>query len=158
MRRAGVAVLLLITCSAITATAQEITDWRDAGRCVGRVCAVRGRIAATEIRGNVVRLYFDAVKRDVSVVLVRGWLSDFPEHPDDYYRGNEVIATGPVRRFHDQIEIVSRAREDVQLVGKHRVAEKGSAALGAQSEIDALEVRVRSLERRVEQLEKHRAP
>ena len=84
-----------------TAYAQEEPiDWRDAASCVGRVCSVRGTVALTDNDGAAIRLYFDPERRDVRVLLMRGWLVTWPQ-----YDGQTIIATGKVGRFRDHIEV-----------------------------------------------------
>jgi hypothetical protein len=170
-------VLLAACCGAVAAAAQEETvDWRDAARCVGRVCGVRGTVAVTETDGPTFRLYFDAEQRDVRVLLMRGWLVWWPS-----YTGATIVATGKVRRFRDHIEQIVLDPDDIQILapGPADVPTASStpvpsptaagaapvAPLGAPSppaftaapptpgEVEQLRQRVRELEERVHQLE-----
>jgi len=100
-RFAGAA--LLLGAAVGRAGADENVDWRDAHRCVGRICAVRGTVVEARDEGAVIRLYFDAERRDVYVTLVRGWLVTWPD-----YAGHAIVATGPVDRFRDQTEVMVR--------------------------------------------------
>jgi hypothetical protein len=105
------AVILILLTSAAPLAAQETVGWRDAAQCVGRVCAVRGSVAATQDDGPVIRLYFDAERRDIYATLVRGWLVTWPD-----YSGHEIVVSGPVDRFHDAVEIMLDDPDDVTVL------------------------------------------
>jgi hypothetical protein len=101
------AVGLTAASLAAVVAAGERIDWREAARCAGRVCTVTGTVTAQEEEDGVTRLYFDAVRRDVSVLLVRSLFVGWPD-----YTGRTIAATGLVRPFRDQIEVVvSRPRD-----------------------------------------------
>ena len=151
MTKALLAVALLLLVSPAAASAE--VDWRQASRCAGSTCAVHGVVAAAAAEGNVVRLYFDKERRDVSVAIVRGWLSAFPPRPDEYYLGKEIVATAPVRSFRGSIEVVVRDRSDIRVIGDAPTA--GAAAPdGGAGEQDDLRERLRELERRMDELER----
>lgn len=108
-RSAAAALLAALSCT--VAAGQDSVDWQEAASCVGRVCGVRGTVAAAENEGPVIRLYFDAARRDVYVTLVRGWFVDWPD-----YAGHAILATGPVDRFRDQIEIMVRDPDGITVL------------------------------------------
>ncbi len=98
---------LLLACG--LAAAGEVTDWREAAGCVGpRTCALRGRVVAQVDDGPVYRLYFDAARRDVYVTLIRGWMVTWPD-----YTGREIVATGRVHRFRDDVEMIVRTPDAI---------------------------------------------
>lgn len=109
-RSAAAALLAALSCESIAA-AQDTVDWQDAATCIDRVCGVRGTIAEAQNEGPVTRLYFDAARRDVYVTLVRGWFVDWPD-----YVGHAILATGPVDRFRDQIEVMVRDPDGITVL------------------------------------------
>lgn len=158
-------------CLGVAAPAAEIVDWRDAARCVGRVCAVRGTVALSEVDGPTTRLYFDPQQRDVRVLLMRGWLVTWPS-----YDGETIVATGKVDRFRDHVEMILLDPRAIEIVGG-LPAPTASVALApsppvplptatasvvptpappptAASEVEQLRERVRELEERVRELER----
>lgn len=104
---------LFLLCVAAATSAEETVDWLDAARCVGRVCTVSGRVATQEDDEGVTRLYFDGERRDVSVLLVRSLFVTWPN-----YSGRDVIVTGRVRRFRDQVEIVVDRPRSIETTGE----------------------------------------
>jgi hypothetical protein len=105
----------LLAC-VLTATAhaqEQPIDWREAASCVGHVCAIRGTVAVTDPDGAAIRLYFDAQRRDVRVLLMRGWLVTWPQ-----YDGQTIVAIGKVGRFRDHIEVTVVDPRDVTVVGQ----------------------------------------
>jgi hypothetical protein len=144
------AALVLTFCIAVAALAEdEVVDWRDAAQCVGRVCSVRGTVAATENDGPSIRLYFDPQQRDVRVLLMRGWLVSWPR-----YDGETIVATGKVDRFRDHVEVMVLDPSSVAVLGP-TPSPTFSAALpsGTPSEVDELRRKVRELEQRLRELE-----
>lgn len=109
--RSAAAALLAAWCCGSVAAAQDTVDWQDAATCIGRVCGVRGTVAEAQNEGPVIRLYFDAARRDVYVTLVRGWFVDWPD-----YAGHAILATGPVDRFRDQIEVMVRDPDGITVL------------------------------------------
>ena len=108
------ASLLLFACVAAAAVqAQEdVVDWRDAARCVGRQCGIRGTVVAIEPSGPSTRLFFDAADHSVRIILMRGWLVDWPP-----YVGRTIIANGKVQRFRDHIEMIVLDPRDIAVIG-----------------------------------------
>ncbi len=160
-RLAALALLPLVL--AACSSRRPAIDWRQAAQCRGQICTLRGTVSAAEKSGNVVRLYFDPAERDISVALVRGWLSHFPESPERYYVGREIVATGKVRGFHQQTELVARDADDIEVVAPPTSAPLATSTPPAAprsgytpstpAEIEELRQRVRDLERRLHQLE-----
>lgn len=105
-------LILLLSGARAVAAEEEIVDWQDAARCVGRVCSIRGTVVEAEDDGPSTRLYFDAERRDMRVLLMRGWLVTWPS-----YVGHEIIATGKVDRFRDHVEMILLAPGDITVVG-----------------------------------------
>jgi len=174
-------LVFLFAVLATAAQAQEVAiDWREAASCLGHVCAVRGTVAVTDPDGAAIRLYFDAERRDVRVLLMRGWLVTWPQ-----YDGQTIIATGKVGRFRNHIEITVMDPRDVVVVGQTAAANTAATLPPAppaplatpvvpppppvqaqqppptpppsppESEVEELRQRVRELEERVRQLEGH---
>jgi hypothetical protein len=92
--------------------AQDVVDWPDAAQCVGRVCGIRGTVVSVENDGPSFRLYFDAQRRDVRVILMRGWLVTWPA-----YEGQTIVATGKVDRFRDHVEVIVLDPRNVVIIG-----------------------------------------
>lgn len=146
-------------------------EWSEAARCVGRACAIRGTVVAQEDDGPVYRLYFDAQRRDVYVTLMRGWLVTWPD-----YTGRTIVATGHVDRFRDQVEMIVRTPDAIAFLDAPPTPAPPTAApptadalpatpvpatpvpTVAASEVERLRERVRSLEQRLEELERQDAP
>jgi hypothetical protein len=105
--------LLLFACwAAVAVHAQDdVVDWRDAARCVGRQCGLRGTVVATEPSGPTIRLFFDAGDHSVRVILMRGWLVDWPP-----YVGRTIIANGKVQRFRDHVEMIVLDPSDIAVI------------------------------------------
>jgi hypothetical protein len=144
------AALGLACCMAVAALADdEVVDWRDAAQCVGRVCGVRGTVAATENDGPSIRLYFDSQQRDVRVLLMRGWLVSWP-----HYDGETIVATGKVDRFRDHVEVMVLDPSSVEVLSP-TPSPTPPAALpaGTPSEVEELRHKVRELEQRLRELE-----
>jgi hypothetical protein len=108
---ARVAFLVAFSLAAALGGPEETVDWREAAQCVGRVCAVRGTVAVSEDDGPTIRLYFDAERRDVRVLLMRGWLVTWP-----HYDGATIVATGKVHRFRDHIEMIVLSPDNVEVL------------------------------------------
>ena len=146
--RAGIA-LLLAGC-AVAARAEEPTtvDWRDAALCVGRVCRVRGTVASEESDGPTYRLYFDPEQRDVRVVLMRGWLVNWPS-----FAGHSIIATGKVDRFRDHVEQIVVDPDDVEILDPAPTPTAGGKPTPTPGELEHLRQQVHELEQRVRELE-----
>jgi hypothetical protein len=102
------AIALVIACFAAPISALETLEWRRAADCAGRVCGVAGTVVAQEDADGVTRLYFDGERRDVSVLLVSSLFVSWPQ-----YTGQTIVATGKVRRFGEQIEVVAARPRDI---------------------------------------------
>jgi hypothetical protein len=111
MLRLVLLVFVVVTASAFAAE-PDVVDWRDAAQCVGRVCGIRGTVAVSENDGPSIRLYFDPERRDVRVLLMRGWLVTWPA-----YEGQTIIATGKVDRFRDHVEMILLDPRAIAVVG-----------------------------------------
>lgn len=111
MLRAVPLVFLAVKACAFGAE-PEVVDWHDAAQCVGRVCAIRGTVVASETDGPTTRLYFDAERRDMRVLLMRGWLVSWQA-----YDGQTIIATGKVDRFRDHVEMIVLDPGAIAVVG-----------------------------------------
>jgi hypothetical protein len=155
-----------LLCAATVAAAAETVDWREAARCAERICTVRGTVAAQEDEDGVIRLYFDPSRRDVSVLLVRSLFVTWPS-----YVGREIAATGEVRRFRNEVEVVASTLRAVAIVGAAPSAPSAPAAeptptdapaptggpppspTSADPEVERLRRQVERLEQRVHELE-----
>jgi len=131
-RRTGRILAVLLAAGAVCAAEakeRETVDWRDAARCVGRVCGVRGTVQEVADEGSALRLFFDAEDHRTSVLLIRGLLVSWPD-----YAAQTIVATGPVRRFRDQIEIVVRAPKGVEVLPPVGTAAPATTTTAAQPE------------------------
>lgn len=142
-------LLLLLLLLAAPAAADEAIDWTDAASCVGRICSLRGTVVAQEDGGAYQRLYFDRERRDVYVTLMRGWLVTWPS-----YVGHSIVATGQVDRWQDQSEMILKTPDAIVLLDVPDTATPGVATPTPASEVQELRDRVRSLEEKIEQLER----
>jgi hypothetical protein len=146
MRRLPFAIVLL---HASAAAAAEPIDWTRAEQCVGEVCAVSGTVARAEDVAGAIRLYFDDSRRDVYVTLVRGWLVAWPD-----YSGRRIVATGPVRRFRDAVEVKVRDPDAIEVAGAPAGPDAPAEAPSPQrEEVQELRDEIRRLEERVKELE-----
>lgn len=168
MRIAGIA--LAVVCLAAPIVALETLDWHQAADCVGRICGVAGTVAAQEEADGVTRLYFDPERRDVSVLLVSSLSVTWPQ-----YTGQTIVATGKVRRFGEQIEVVAARPRDIvtaagtpappmqtapptqvpptSVASQIRQAEPTPGAVTDEAEVERLRRKVEQLEQRVRELE-----
>jgi hypothetical protein len=126
----------------------ESVEWPDAAQCVGRVCAVRGTVAFSEDDGPTIRLYFDPERRDVRVLLMRGWLVTWPR-----YDGETIVATGKVDRFHDHVEVTVLDPTDVAVLNPIPTPTPSAGPSPTPGELEELRQRVRQLEERLRRLE-----
>ncbi|MBX3025161.1 hypothetical protein KF840_09645 [bacterium] len=148
-------LLLLLLVAAPAARADEAVDWTDAATCVDRVCSLRGRVVAQEDGGAFYRLYFDRERRDVYLTLMRGWLVTWPS-----YVGHTIVATGPVDRWRDHSEMILLTPDAIALLDAPDTPTAapppsvGAAATATPNgEVEELRDRVRSLERKIQELE-----
>jgi hypothetical protein len=145
--------LLLLCCVAGAAGAQdEVVDWHDAAQCVGRVCGVRGTVAAVENDGPSIRLYFDAQRRDVRVLLMRGWMVTWPD-----YQGETIVATAKVQRFRDHVELIVLTPDNITVLGPEPSPTLEPTPSPGPSpspgEVEELRQKVRELEQRLRDME-----
>lgn len=152
-------LLLLLLVAAPAARADDVVDWTDAARCIDRVCSLRGRVVAQEDgAGPFSRLYFDPERRDVYITLMRGWLVTWPS-----YVGHTIVATGPVDRWRDHSEMILLTPDAIAFLDAPEAPDAPSAAPPASAgaaatatpngEVEELRERVRSLERKIQELE-----
>jgi hypothetical protein len=149
---------LLLLLLAAPALADEPIDWTAAPSCVDRVCALRGTVVEQEDGGPYYRLYFDRQQRDVYITLMRGWMVTWPS-----YVGHTIVATGPVDRWRDHSEMILLTPDaiafldapDTPPVPPATPATPSTAAPTAtpSGEVEELRERIRSLERKIEELE-----
>jgi hypothetical protein len=104
---AGLACVLALGASSAGAQDDAI-DWQNAASCVDHVCSMRGTIADQKDDGPVIRLYFDATRRDVYLTLMRGWFVTWPS-----YVGHTIVATGPVDQFQGAFEMILRTPDSI---------------------------------------------
>jgi hypothetical protein len=121
MRIGGIA--FVVACFATTLLGLETLEWHRAADCIGRVCGVAGTVVAQEEADGVTRLYFDQERRDVSVLLVSSLFVTWPQ-----YTGQTIVATGKVRRFGEQVEVVVSRPPDI-------VAAPGTPGLPTQTPV-----------------------
>ena len=89
----------------------EIVDWQDAARCVGRLCAIRGKVVTVDNLGSSIRLHFDSERNGARVILMHGWLVTWPS-----YEGQTIVATGKVDRFRDHVEMILLDPENIAVL------------------------------------------
>jgi len=141
------AALMLICCAALASADEEAIDWQNAADCIGRVCALRGTVAVAENDGPTIRLYFDAQRRDVRVLLMRGWLVTWPN-----YEGTTIVANGRVRRFRDHIEMIVVNPNDITLLSPLPTSTPPPPGpTPTPGELERLRERVRELEQQLQE-------
>jgi len=143
-------VALMLVCAAATVArgADEIIDWREAAQCIGRVCALRGTVALVEDEGPTIRLYFDRERRDVRILLMRGWLVTWPA-----YEGTTIVARGKVQRFRDHLEMLVTDPDDVTQLDVTPSPPPTPGPSPTPGELERLRQRVQELEQRLRQWE-----
>ncbi len=128
---------------------------RSEGPAGGEARVVTGTVRRASADGNAVTLAFDDDPTSVRVILLRGWVDDFPHDPVRYYLGKTVQVHGSVTYFKDTPEIIVRDADDLVVVGQAKPAAPVGAPLP--DEVKALRERLRLLEERVRELERHEA-
>lgn len=113
---------------------------------------VSGIVRSTRVEGSTVRLLFDDDPQSVQVVLILGWLNHFPPAPEQYYVGKSLTVRGAVQKFHEVSEIAVRDPADITV---HGAPADAPQAADRESEIERLHDQVRTLQRRVQELEPH---
>jgi hypothetical protein len=155
--RRTVLLVSVVCCLIDRAAGQDVVDWPDLSRCVGRTCSVRGRVVEQREEGPVIRLYFAAERRDVYVTLMRGLLVTWPS-----YAGHDIVATGRVDRFRGDIEMLIENPHAVAILDPATPTPPAPGAAQATvtppvtpGEVERLRERIRTLEDRVRELEDH---
>ena len=176
--------LLLLLLLAVPALADDAIDWTEAASCVGRVCSLRGTVVAQEDGGPFYRLYFDPTRRDVYVTLMRGWLVTWPNYvghrivatgPVDRFRDHSemILLTPDAIAFLDApdtptVDAAPPPTAAPETATPSTVPTTAPTAVGTavptavpalatpSSEVEELRDRVRSLERKIEELESGR--
>src|SRR6185295_15662445 len=121
---------------------------QNAGACVGRVCALRGTVATAENDGPTIRLYFDAERREVRILLMRGWFVTWPQ-----YEGATIVARGKVHRFRDHLEMIVLSPSDITVLDSLPLPTPSPGPSPTPGELERLRERVRELEQRLRDTE-----
>ena len=150
MLRSARVALALLCCAGWARAAEEPIDWQNAAACVGRMCELRGTVAEVEHDGPTIRLYFDAQRREVRIVLMRGWLVSWPE-----YAGATIVARGNVHRFRDHLEMIVLAPGDITVLDALPSPTPSPGPSPTPGELERLRERVRELEQRLRENEGH---
>lgn len=143
-----------------------------AGLFVGEEKIVEGTVTSAQRDGNVVHLRVGTAPQDLTVSLVIGMLSNFPNEPERYYVGKTVRVSGTIQSFRGMPEITLHDPVNIQIVGISSAAAAPPATepaapavskarpiaqetpITSEQRLDALSERLRQLEQRVEQLER----
>jgi hypothetical protein len=143
---AAARVALLLVCGAVAVARgeDEIVDWRDAAQCIDRVCALRGTVALVEDDGPTFRLYFDRERRNVRILLLRGWLVTWPG-----YEGATIVARGRVQRFRDHVEMLVTDPSNVTVLDATPSPPPSPGPSPTPGELEKLRQRVQELEQRL---------
>jgi len=86
--------------------------WHEAGRYLGQVIQVEGRVLGIKDAGGVYRLVFDPDERFVVVIPK----SEAHRFPLKSYVGRVIRVTGQVRAFHGRPEIVAKSPKQIEVV------------------------------------------
>lgn len=90
-----------------TAAGLEVVSWANAGRYIGRLVAVEGRVVATHNSGKVCHLNFhEDYRRHFSVAIFAQDFAKFPPNPEQYYLKRNVRVTGIVKSYKGAPEII----------------------------------------------------
>ena len=144
-------MILLLLLLAVPAVAEEPIEWTDAPSCVRTFCSIRGTVVAQEDGGPFYRLYFDAERRDVYVTLMRGWFVDWPN-----YVGQRIVATGPVDRWRESTEMILKTPDAIVSLDPPPTDTPAvvTPSPTPSDEVGRLRDKVRSLEEKIERLER----
>ncbi|HUI26797.1 MAG TPA: hypothetical protein VL403_12005 [Candidatus Kryptonia bacterium] len=111
---------------------------------------VSGTVSTARTEGSVVRLGFED-SNIPPVVLLLGWLSNFPPAPEQYYLGRAVSVRGSLRSFRGASEIYVRDAADITVLSSSTGGDSATPATSV--EVDRLRAQVRALQKRVQELE-----
>jgi hypothetical protein len=127
---------------------------------VGEQVVVEGLVRSSERDGNVVRLRLGKSPRDISVALVLGLLTDFPEAPEEYFLGERVRVAGVVDSFRGRVEMVIRDPRNIRVVGvpssSPPLPPPGAGPadeVSVQEQLESLQQQLRRMEQRLQRLE-----
>lgn len=115
---------------------------------VGARRIVEGRVLSAERDANVVNLTVGDRAGSITVSLVIGLLSDFPNQPEKYYLDRDVRVVGDITQFRGQVGITVRDPDNIAIAGAVP-ASAAQPAIDLQRDYDALKDRLRALEQRV---------
>ena len=93
-------ILSLIGCGEKKPEQPSVISYGEAGKHIGEVVTVRGKIDGTYRGENSLKLNFDRDYRShLSITIPSKYLDRFPEKPETFYKGKTVLATGHVTRY-----------------------------------------------------------
>jgi hypothetical protein len=113
---------------------------------------VSGTIHAARADGSAVRLDFEDPSTPPVILLV-GWLSNFPPAPEQYYLGKSISVRGSLRSFRGASEVHVRDAAEITVLSAVSPRDSSPPTLG---EVDKLREQVRTLQQRVQELERGR--
>lgn len=119
---------------------------------VGSEQLLEGQVTAAVRDGHIVRLQVGDPPASITLQLVLGMLSRFPTQPEQHYLGQRIRAFGPLHSFRGQTEMIVRDPDNIAIL-----ANQPATAIDP-DEHQALQQRVESLERRLEELEGEPTP
>jgi hypothetical protein len=116
VKRLALAATLVIAAAIARGAAPPVVPWGEAGKHVGEVVTVEGRVAAARTTDDTCVLEFAPDdSRAFRVVLLIPLLTSAPRHPDRLYLGKPIRATGRVQRFQGRPEMVLRGPGQIEI-------------------------------------------
>jgi micrococcal nuclease len=97
-----------------------VISYLEAGSHVGEVKTVEGRVVSTakiEEDGIIYLNFHDSYKGYFTVIIWQDSWSNFPQSPDTYYEGKDVLVTGKIKDYKGTPEIELSAVSQIEIVG-----------------------------------------
>lgn len=97
-----------------------VISYLEAGSHVGEVNTVEGRVVSTaknEEDGIIYLNFHDPYKGYFTVIIWQDSWSNFPQSPDTYYEGKDVLVTGKIKDYKGTPEIEISGVSQIEIVG-----------------------------------------
>ena len=95
----------------------KVIDWKEAGKHVGQMVIVQGKVVEARNIGTICFLNFDAA-RSFTAVVREGNFKKFPKAPEQLYKGRIVRIRGVISQFKNKPEIEFQTPDDIQVLDK----------------------------------------
>lgn len=126
MRKYGIScVAAYVFLSFTLVVSAEKIPWYEAPKYYGKWVTVQGQVTSAENKGNVVVLNFGPSRKGHLVVLIfKPSLHRFPERPEGYYLGKEILVTGKVQKYKGTHSITIPNPSRIEFVEQEKQPEK----------------------------------